>query len=134
MNIGEKIKELRQRKGYTQENMAEMLNMSITNYAYIEQGKVNPNIPKLEEIAQKLEANLFELLSLNEKNVYYIHNDKQQGGEFKNENGYIIHNSLPENYQLISQENAFLKEKIQDQQTEIQNLKEIIALLKAQKA
>jgi len=130
---------LRQRKGLTQENMAEMLKMSVTNYAYIEQGKVNPNISKLEEIAQKLETNLFELLSLNEKNVYYVKSENQQGGSTSG-TSYIFNDKLPENYQLLAQENAFLKEKIgflekenRLLQTEIENQKEINALLKTKK-
>ena len=35
MQLGVKIKELRARKGFTQENMADLLQMSATNYAYI---------------------------------------------------------------------------------------------------
>jgi len=59
MQTGYKIKELRTRKGYSQENMADLLKMSVSNYSYIEQGKVKMNIEKLEEIASVLETDKY---------------------------------------------------------------------------
>ncbi len=126
--MGEKLKEFRIRKGYTQENVAELLEMSLTNYANIEQGKTKVNLDKLAKIAEKLDTNIFELLALGEKNVYYIHNDKQQGGQ--SENGYIIHNDLPENYQTLALENAHLKEKNALLEKRITDLEEMNEMLK----
>jgi len=129
MNIGDKIRELRVRKGFSQENMADLLDMTVTGYAKIEQNKTpNISLKRLGEIAEKLDTNVFELLSLGEKNIYYVNHVQDS-----NYSGLILQQTNNSD-QLLAQENAFLKEKIQDQQTEIQNLKKIIALLEAQKA
>ncbi len=124
MNIGEKIRELRIRKGLTQEAVADSLKMSLTNYGYIEQGKVNVNIPKLEKIAKVLETDIFELISLGEKNVYYVH--KIQDSSYS---GLILHQN---NYNdaLLAQENQFLKEKISLLEGKIKDLEEKIELMK----
>ena len=132
MNIGEKLKEYRIRKGWTQENVAEILDMSVSNYAHIEQGKTKVTTQRLEEIAERLETNVFELLTLGEKNTFYIQENRDNS-----QNAYIIHNSLPTNYQdlLIASEklkieNKYFQEKISLLENEIINLKEMIKLVK----
>jgi len=125
MTIGEKIRELRVRKGFSQENMADELGMSTTNYSYIESGKVNLTIPKLEKVAKILEMDIFEILSLGEKNIFYIPQHTETGIN----NGYVINNSTPNDYQMVLKENEFLKEKIKFLETENENLKKINALL-----
>lgn len=130
MNIGDKIREFRTRKGLTQEVVADKLKMSLSNYAYIEQGKVNVNIPKLEKIAKVLEVDIFELLSIGEKNVFYIPQNTENGVN----NGYVINNTLPQEYlhqieKLNLQLNA-KDEKIAALETRIKDLEEIITFLK----
>ncbi len=124
MHIGDKIRELRVRKGLTQEAVADSLGMSLTNYGYIEQGRVNVNIPKLEKIANFFETDIFELISLGEKNVYYVNTiqDSTQSGLILTQNNYQD--------QLLAQENQFLKEKLHHLESKIQDLEEIIALMK----
>lgn len=41
MTIGDKIRNMRTIKGYSQENMAEMLGISVTAYAKIERGETD---------------------------------------------------------------------------------------------
>ncbi len=130
MNIGEKIREFRTRKGLTQEVVADKLKMSLSNYAYIEQGKVNVNIPKLEKIAQILETDIFELLSLGEKNVFYIPQNTKNGVN----NGYVINNNLP---QELTHEIEKLQihlnakdEKISFLETRIKDLEVLLAAYK----
>ena len=132
INIGEKLREYRVRKGLTQANVAEILSMSISNYAHIEQGKTQVTLEKIQEIAAKLETDIFELLTLGDKNNYYIHNDKQKvsGGY-----GFIVNNNLPLEYQnlqhenaVLKQENGHLQEKISFLEDKIKNLEKIIDL------
>jgi transcriptional regulator with XRE-family HTH domain len=60
---------MRKLKNWTQEEMAEKLNMCVNDYTKIEWGDTNTLNPKLEEIAQLLGVELLELISANEKNV-----------------------------------------------------------------
>lgn len=125
MNIGNKIRELRIRKGFSQENMAELLKMTTTGYAKIEQNKTpNVSLKKLEMIAEKLDTNIFELLSIGEKNISYVHQI-----EGSNNSGMIVYQN---NYddKLIIQENGFLKEKISLLESKIKDLEAIVTLLK----
>ncbi len=129
INTGEKLRELRTRKGWTQENVAEMLEMSVSNYSNIEQGKTQVSIPKLAQMAEKLYYDLIELMPLGD-NVFHI---KENNGN----QAYIIHASLPNNYQTLlvekektDLENTFLKEKIELLEDKIKNLEKIMELSK----
>lgn len=66
-NIGEKIRGIRSLKGYSQENMAEMLDLSLPAYADIERGKKDVTISRLEQIAEKLGVTLNDILSYNDR-------------------------------------------------------------------
>jgi transcriptional regulator with XRE-family HTH domain len=52
VKITEKIRSMRKSKNWTQEGMAEKLNMCVNAYAKIERGETNALNPKLEKIAQ----------------------------------------------------------------------------------
>ncbi len=52
MTIGEKIRGIRTLKGLSQENMAEMLGLSLLSYGDIERGKKDVNMNRLEQIAE----------------------------------------------------------------------------------
>lgn len=52
--IGSKIKSARNAKGYSQEYMAALLNVTQSSYARIESNKVCPDIFKLKTIASAL--------------------------------------------------------------------------------
>lgn len=122
LTLGDKIRELRTRKGLSQENMAEILKMSATGYANIEQNKVpNISMARLQQIAQALETNIFELMALGEKNIAYISNVNGTG------NIGIIQHQTNNNVKNNQQENDFLKQKIS--MLEIQ-MTEILSLLK----
>jgi len=64
--LGNKIRHLRSLKNYSQENMAELLEMSPSGYARIEQGKTDVQVSRLEKIAKILEIPLEELMKLDD--------------------------------------------------------------------
>jgi XRE family transcriptional regulator, regulator of sulfur utilization len=71
-NIGEKIRGIRTLKGYSQENMAAMLDLSLPTYADIERGKKEVTIKRLEQIAEKLGCTLNDILSYHDKvNIFF---------------------------------------------------------------
>ena len=123
MSVNEKIKLIREAKGFTQEQVAEKLGVSPTAYGNIERGDNDPKLSKLEKIAEILGIRLPELVDSSEKGNLNINFNK---GE---KNTICIGTSAIElEKQLLIIE---LKDKeITMQQREIENLKEIITLLK----
>lgn len=64
MNINEKIRRIRESKEWSQEQMAEKLNMSLNGYAKIERGETKLYLDKLEQIAQILDIDVVILIKL----------------------------------------------------------------------
>ena len=71
-NLGDNIKFLRLAKGYSQENMSDMLNMSTSGYKKIEDGTSNTNILKMEEIAIILGLSAAQLLAIGENKSFSL--------------------------------------------------------------
>ena len=68
MNIGEKIKKVREAKGLSQKEVALTLSMNPSQYSKIENGKVDPQFSSIEKIANALGVNLADML--NSDNVF----------------------------------------------------------------
>lgn len=64
MNLSERIRQLRQQKGLSQENMADELGLSTSAYGDIERSRTEPPLSRLEAIATLLEVPLPTLLGL----------------------------------------------------------------------
>lgn len=65
MTIGEKIRAIRQLKGFTQENMANMLNMSVLTYGDIERSKTDIKFSRLEQISTRLNVTVCDIVQFN---------------------------------------------------------------------
>lgn len=61
--LGLKIKELRKRKGFTQEQLAELIDMEQNSISVIESGRNFPTLGTLEKIAQILDVNLSDFFN-----------------------------------------------------------------------
>lgn len=75
--IGLKIKQLRIIKGWSRQQAADELDMSVTGYGSIERGETDMCITRLAQIAEIFEIELSDLLGLTEKNIFNftkIHN------------------------------------------------------------
>ena len=70
MEVHEKIRFLREAKNWSQEDMAEKLNMSISGYSKIERGATKAYIPKMKQIAEALDVDLMELIPQNGNHIY----------------------------------------------------------------
>jgi len=123
MSVHEKIRLVRQLKGWSQEDVASKLGMSPNGYGSIERGETDVNLSRLEQIAQMFGIKLSDLLELTEKNVFNL------AGEHNNQSNWYIGSCSPEFLQLkteLEKEQAINAEK----DKEIEYLKEIIGLLK----
>lgn len=123
MSVHEKIRFVRLAKGWTQEYLAEKLDMSVNGYGDLERGKNDIKLSKLEQISELLGVELSELFCSKERPVFnFIIGDSNQYNKLSAtviENSELKHEL--EKQQLLNTE----------QSKEIALLKEIIELLKA---
>jgi transcriptional regulator with XRE-family HTH domain len=123
MSVNDKIKIVRQAKGFTQEEIAEKLGMSSNAYGDIERGISDPKLSKLEKISEILGVNLVELLGTNDKWILNLACEVKKSTWIQGE-------SMTEHQQI-----KFELEKQQllnaEKDKEISYLKEIIELMKS---
>ncbi len=62
--IGERIRQLRESKGVSQQNLAAICNFEKSNLSRIEAGRTNPTIFTLFKISQALEVSIAELVDV----------------------------------------------------------------------
>ncbi len=99
MKIGEKIRGIRIMKGLSQENVAVMLDMSKLAYGDIERGKKDVAYSRLEQIAEKLEVSVQDILSYGDRVANFfdqctntsVNNGKQQSGVNNYDNRELQH-------------------------------------------
>jgi len=83
MDIGDKIRKVRELKGFKQEYVATELGMSVTAYGNIERNASGITFERLEEIARVLEVTVQDIVSIPEQvNVSSIANSHQVGVGF----------------------------------------------------
>lgn len=75
MEIGHKIKKVREIKGYTREYMAAQLEMSVSNYGKLERDEIPITLEKLQLISESLGVNYVDILSFDEKQVFNFINN-----------------------------------------------------------
>jgi transcriptional regulator with XRE-family HTH domain len=119
LNIGTKIKKLRELKNLTQEHMASVIGITQSAYSRMELGETEITYSKLVRIAGELGMKPEEVIAFNESMVFNVmHN--QTG------NGLIIQNNS-----LNNEERDLYKLQIETLKEEVAYLKKIIdSLLK----
>ena len=124
MSTHEKIRFLRQAKGWTQEEVAAKLEMSLNGYGSIERGETNVSLARLEQISNLFEIKLSDLFA-DEKITF-----NQSGTKNKNIQNYCATTTQSTEYlQLKTEyEKRILLNEAKDK--EIAYLKEIIELMK----
>lgn len=100
MEIGTRIRRLRTEKGFTQEKIADLLQMPQASYSNLENNKGKIDLKTIQKIAKIYQIDLIDILK--EEEVTVNQNNKK-------ENNNIIINHLSE--KLIEQYEIRLKEK-----------------------
>ncbi len=67
MTIGQRIRKVRELKGFKQDTMAERLGMSQANYSKLESDDADMSFSRLEEIAKALEVQLSDIVDFDKK-------------------------------------------------------------------
>ena len=74
--IGERLKRARIKKGYTQEKLAEILDVSITYISRIETGKTQINLKRLNEMCTELDTSEAYILNgVSNNSSSYLNNE-----------------------------------------------------------
>ncbi len=68
--IGEKIRKIRTLRGYSQEYVSDLLNISQAAYSDIENNKTKINLKKIQELAGIFKIDVNDLISFDENQVF----------------------------------------------------------------
>lgn len=109
MTIGDQIRYIRTLKGYSQDDMAYLLNISSTAYGDLEPGKTDVSHSRLEQIAKVLEISLLDLLSFGEQIANYFANSSNNQVVDGNSNFYSDQKDLVHELEKLKLENEKLK-------------------------
>ncbi|MGX2973533.1 helix-turn-helix domain-containing protein [Ursidibacter arcticus] len=129
MQIHDKIRMIREQNKFSQEDIAEKINMSPSGYAKIERGETKLYIDKLEKIAQIFNMDIIDLIN-NDKNFCVLINENSQSSSnyYNSDDALIIEN------EKLKISLAFQEKLITQLNNEIQLLKEMNLLLKSKTA
>lgn len=127
MQTHDKIRLTREQFNWTQEDMAEKLSMSISGYSKIERGETKVNLQRLQQIAEVLNINVFDLIPQNDGEICLInHEGNNYQGTFSNTPFDVT--SEIEKLKLIIQHKD---ELLAQQAKELDTLRDLLAVLKA---
>lgn len=87
-NIGLRIRKIRELKGYTQDYMAERLNLSQRAYSKIENNDIKVDWNRIVEISNILEVEPINLVTFDDSLIF---NNCTQSGKLN-----VIHNNFPQ--------------------------------------
>ncbi len=120
MKINDKVRFMRKERGWTQEFMAEKLEMTPNSYSNIERGITDIQNSRLEQIAKVFDTDLLDLYNYGEKGGNCLAGDNNQNN---------IQN-LIFSQEATTSELQKMQILVQQQTKEIGYLKEIIELMK----
>jgi len=108
-NIGQKIKKIREIKGFKQDYMADNLEITQQSYSNIESNKIDVSFSKIEQIAKLFGMRLEDLLTFDERVVFNLNAQHTSASN----TGDIHNNNFPQELkQLYEEQIQLLKEKI----------------------
>jgi transcriptional regulator with XRE-family HTH domain len=124
MSVNEKIRLIRETKGFTQEQVAEKLAVSPSVYGDIERGENDPKLSRLQKIAEIFGVQLPELIDLSDEGVLNI-NFNQKGKQ----RDIYVGLSSSHSIELKNKEIVLKDKEIAMLQREVEQLNKIIELL-----
>ena len=127
MSVNEKVRLFRELNQWSQEEMAERMNMSVTGYAKIERGETNLSLHKLKQIAAVLQIDLIDLVSPNDNGVILVGGENNQN-HFRN--NYYGSQSAEFEIEKLKLELKHKDDLLKQKESELYSLKELITLLK----
>ncbi len=117
-SVGENIRRFRELRGYSQEYMAQVLDITQSAYGKIENEAVKITIDRLQKIAKILEMDVSNLINSKNNNIFNLYNNQNANGHVENlkiESKELYEKILAAKDQLIQkleQEITFLRAQI----------------------
>ena len=108
MDIGTKIRKMRELRNFTQEHMADLLKVSQSTYSRFEKDDSDLTISQIEKISEILEVKVEDLINFNDKLVFnnYSSNNANQA--------HIINQYMNDNERRLYEDKIkLLEEKIE---------------------
>lgn len=121
LQIARNIRLLRELHDYTQQYVADALDISQNTYSMIEKGETKLTVDRLGKLAELYQIDPMDILKMNEQTI--IHNVTNNDGSCSHSQEINIHNSLP------SEERKFYQERIEKLEGQIEQLMGIITSL-----
>ncbi|WP_107992452.1 helix-turn-helix domain-containing protein [Neisseria elongata] len=130
MNIHEKIRTLRELNNWTQEDMAEKMNVAPNTYARFERGETRLDFNKLQQIAMLFHCKLTDLIDQDKQTLFFqIGDDNHQQQNSTHYSSSNVLSAENEKLKLIIQHKD---ELLTQKENELTTLKLVLDLLKKQ--
>ena len=129
MSVNEKVRLFRELNQWSQEEMAERMNMSVAGYAKIERGETNISLHKLKQIASVLQIDLLDLVSTHDSGVILVGGENNQN-HFRN--NYYGNQAAELEVEKLKLELKHKYELLKQRENELETLRDIVNLLKQQ--
>ncbi|MCB9203124.1 MAG: helix-turn-helix transcriptional regulator [Flavobacteriales bacterium] len=110
-SIGNNVRKYRELRGYSQEYMAEKMDITQSAYGKIEKENVKITIDRLQRISEILEVDLGNLINSKNQNIFNLYNNQTANGYIENQ-----YNEMKSTYEKI----------ISDKDDEIKFLRELL--------
>lgn len=82
--LNDKIRTLREMKSWSQEQMAERVEMSKNGYAKVERGETRLTVETLDKIAQVFDMDMVELINISDKGLVCLFSENNSGTHYGN--------------------------------------------------
>ena len=84
MKVGYNIKKLRELRNYTQQYMADQLEISLSGYGKIERNETDVSLGRLQQIADILGVDIHGILRFDDKHIFNLSNNEVANGQVNN--------------------------------------------------
>jgi transcriptional regulator with XRE-family HTH domain len=113
--VGESVKNYRELRKITREDMADQLGMTVSGYGKIERGETDVPLSRLEMIADVLGVSVSQILQFDAQQIFNISNNNLvQGAGNRAETIHYHPDSFKDKYiEVLERENALLRQKLE---------------------
>ncbi|WP_118843615.1 helix-turn-helix domain-containing protein [Haemophilus haemolyticus] len=125
MGMHDKIRLMREIRQWSQEDMADKMNMSLSGYAKIERGETKLHYDKLVQIAQIFNMNVVDLID-SEKGVIFFMNEN---GDHTQANYYSSNDSMSLEIEKLKLQLSHKDELLAQKDLELASLRKMLSLL-----
>ena len=114
------IRQLREIRGYTREDMADQLNMTVSGYSKIERGEVDLSISRLSRLSEILEVDMMQLLHMEVADLIQTKPNHEGSGLPMDDETFRLYGNQQKYIALLEREIERLNQTIENMRNENQ--------------